>query len=108
VIFSNVFGQGRKVRAEVYIDLQDKDRNKKVFDRLHEQQAAIENEYGAALTWERLDDRRASRIAAFRDGSIDDPPETRTLLMQWSIANLLKLRKVLLPKAKEVVAGIEN
>jgi hypothetical protein len=108
VIFSNSFAQGGKVRAELYIDLRDKDRNKKVFDRLHEQREAIETEYGTALTWERLDDRRASRIAAYRNGSIDDPPETQTQLMQWSIDNLLRLRKVLLPKAKEVVAGIEE
>jgi len=108
VIFSNSFAQGGKVRAELYIDLQDKDRNKKVFDRLQDQKAAIEKEYGAALTWERLDDRRASRIAAYRDGSIDDPPETQAQLMQWSIDNLLRLQKVLLPKAKEVAAGIEE
>jgi len=108
VIFSNSFAQGGKVRAELYIDLQDKDRNKKVFDRLHEQQAAIEKEYGGTLTWERLDDRRASRIAAYRDGSIDDPIETRTQLMQWSIDNLLKLKKVLLPRAKEIASSIED
>ncbi len=108
VIFSNSFAQGGKMRAELYIDLEDKDRNKKVFDRLHEQRTAIEKEYGATLTWERLDDRRACRIAAYRDGSIDDPPETQIQLMQWSIDNLLRLRKVLLPKAKEVVARIEE
>lgn len=108
VIFSNSFAQGGKVRAELYIDLQDKDRNKKVFDRLQEQQAAIEKEYGAALTWERLDDRRACRIAAYRDGSIDDTPDTLAQVMQWSIENLLRMRKILLPKAKDVAAGIEG
>jgi hypothetical protein len=106
VIFSNSFAQGGKVRAELYIDVQDKERNKNVFDRLREQQATIEKEYGASLTWERLDDRRASRIAAYRDGSIDDPAEMQAQLMQWSIDNLLKLRKVLLPKAREIVGAM--
>jgi len=103
VIFSNSFAQGGKVRAEVYIDLQDKEQNKKLFDGLFAQQAAIEQEYGAGLTWERLDDKRASRIAAYREGRIDAPVEMRAELLQWSIENLLKLKKVVLPKAKAVL-----
>ena len=103
VIFSNSFAQGGKVRAEVYIDLQDKDQNKNLFDRLLEQQAAIEKEYGTGLKWERLDDKRASRIAAYREGSIDAPTEMRAELLQWSIENLLRLKKVILPKAKAIL-----
>jgi hypothetical protein len=53
LIFSNSFAQGGKVRAELYIDLQDKDQNKRVFDRLQEQQETIEKEYGSALTLQR-------------------------------------------------------
>ena len=108
VIFSNSFAQGGKVRAELYIDLQDKDQNKKVFECLQEQRETIEKEYGSALTWERLDDRRACRIAAYRDGTIDDSPETQRQVMQWSIENLLRLKKVLLPKAKGVVDAIDG
>jgi len=103
IIFSNSFAQGGKIRAEIYIDLQDKDRNKRLFDQLHEQRVTIEKEYGGSLSWERLDDRRASRIAAYREGSIDEPAEAHTELRQWSIENLLKLKKVLLPKAKELL-----
>jgi len=103
VIFSNSFAQGGKVRAEVYIDLQDKDQNKNLFDRLLEQQAAIEKEYGTGLKWERLDDKRASRIAAYREGSIDAPTEMRAELLQWSIENLLRLKKVILPQAKAIL-----
>lgn len=103
VIFSNSFAQGGKVRAEVYIDLQDKDQNKNLFDRLLEQQAAIEKEYGTGLKWERLDDKRASRIAAYREGSINAPAETRAELLQWSIENLLRLKKVILPQAKAIL-----
>jgi len=108
VIFSNSFAQGGKVRAEVYIDLQDKDQNKNLFDRLSEQKELIEKEYGAVLTWERLDERRASRIAVYREGSIDDPAETRVELLQWSIKNLLRLKEVLLPKAKAILARTQE
>jgi len=108
VIFTNSFAQGGKVRAEFYIDLQDKDENKKLFDRLLEQKAAIEKEYGAGLTWERLDDKRASRIAAYRDGSIDAPAEMRAELRQWSIDNLLRLKKVVLPKAQAILGKTQE
>jgi len=103
LIFSNSFAQGGKVRAEIYIDLQDKDRNKRLFDRLREQESEIEKEFGESLSWERLDDRRACRIAAYREGSIDVPTFTRDELREWSIENLLKLKKLLLPRAKALL-----
>jgi hypothetical protein len=100
IVLSNSFAQGGKVRAEVYIDLQDKEQNKKLFDRLQEQQSAIEGEFGGSLSWERLDDKRASRIAVYRDGSIDAPAAARDEIREWSIENLLKLKKLLLPKVR--------
>ena len=103
LIFSNSFAQGGKVRAEIYIDLQDKDRNKKLFDRLREQQSEIKKDFGDSLSWERLDDRRACRIAVYREGSIDVPPAMRDELREWSIENLLKLKRLLLPKAKNLL-----
>jgi len=63
--FSNSFVKGGKVRAGTYIDVGDKNRNKKFFDRMFAEKAEIEKEYTASLTWERIDDKRASRIAVF-------------------------------------------
>ena len=103
IIFSNSFAQGGKVRAEVYIDLQDKDRNKRLLDRLWAQQSVIEKEFGGSLSWERLDDRRASRIAVYREGSIDAPATTRDELREWSIENLLKMKRLLLPKVRALL-----
>ena len=100
IVFSNAFSQGGKIRAEVYIDLKDKDENKKLFDRLVAKKELIEKEYGDRFEWERLDDRRASRIAIYRDGTIEAPEETRRELLQWSIKNLLKLKEVVLPQIK--------
>ena len=65
LVFSNSFAQGGKMRAEMYIDFGDKDRNKKFFDRMFAEKAEIEKGYAASLTWERTDDKRASRIAVF-------------------------------------------
>ncbi len=54
------FGQ-----AELYID-RGKDceeENKRIFDELNSHRSEIENDFGNKLRWERLDDRRASRIS---------------------------------------------
>jgi hypothetical protein len=52
-------------QVELYID-RGKDcdtENKQIFDELHSHCTEIENDYGDKLRWERLDDRRASRIS---------------------------------------------
>ena len=49
-------------RCEIYLDRGDFDENKLVFDYLFERKAKIEEAFGGALEWERLDDKRASRI----------------------------------------------
>jgi len=49
-------------RVEIYIDTKDKDFNKILFDDLYAKKEAIEAEYGGPLIWERMSDKRASRI----------------------------------------------
>jgi hypothetical protein len=51
--------------VEVYIDVGDKDRNKAIFDALVEEREAIEQEFGSLLDWQRLNDKRASRIRTY-------------------------------------------
>ena len=87
------FAQGQKVRVDVYIDLGDARSNKAVFDGLAKEKASLETVFGESLTWERLDDRRASRIALYRSGSIDADPATLTDIKSWAIDHLLKLKK---------------
>ena len=50
-------------RAELYVDTPVAADNKALFDALHAQCSAIESEFGGALTWQRLDDKRACRIS---------------------------------------------
>ena len=62
-----------ETRAELYIDAPQAEENKVLFDALHADRVAIEAEFGAELSWQRLDDKRASRISfSVPGGWVDD------------------------------------
>lgn len=48
--------------VELLINKGSQEDNKKIYDELFSRKDAIENSYGAKLTWERLDDKKSSRI----------------------------------------------
>ncbi len=60
---------------ELYIDTGDQERNKEIFDALHTDREAIERELGNSLDWQRLDDKRASRVVKvwWEQGSLNEP-----------------------------------
>ncbi|MTI70052.1 MAG: DUF4268 domain-containing protein [Firmicutes bacterium] len=49
-------------RIELYIDTGDKSANKQIFDSLYKSKDKIESEFGDDLSWERLENNRASKI----------------------------------------------
>jgi hypothetical protein len=50
--------------AELYIDRgADAEMNKRIFDFLHNHKTEVEQAFGGELSWQRLDDKRACRIA---------------------------------------------
>lgn len=97
------FSQGGKARTEVYIDLGDQDKNKQVFDLLQQEATLIENELGHNVSWERLNDKRASRLALYINGNIDDSDAELETVKNWHIDKLLKLKKHLGSRLKEAV-----
>ncbi|MCX7049755.1 MAG: DUF4268 domain-containing protein, partial [Candidatus Sumerlaeota bacterium] len=104
------FASGRRVRSEVYIDRGDQEENKRVFDDLQASKKAIEKELKSHLQWERLDDKRACRIALYRDGSIDDSSSLDSI-HSWAITQMLSFRKVFfhrLKKHKELSQEIDS
>lgn len=92
--YSTSFAQGGRVRVEVYLDCGDETKNEQLFDCLLGQRSDIEKEFGAELTWERLDTRRACRVAIYRDGEIDADSETLAEIRRWAIDQLLRFKKV--------------
>jgi len=48
--------------VELYIDTGNAEENKRIFDLFYSKRQEIESEFGAPLLWDRLDQKRASRI----------------------------------------------
>jgi hypothetical protein len=65
-----------RAAVELYIDTGEKDENKRIFDALYEKKQQIEQSFGLPLSWERLDDKRASRIRwLLNEGGLTDEPK---------------------------------
>lgn len=92
--YSTSFAQGGRVRVEVYIDTGEKARNEQVFDCLAERRVQIEEQFGTELIWERLDAKRACRVAIYRDGDIDDDSDVLAQIRDWIVQNLLRFKAV--------------
>ena len=108
VTYNVSFARGGEVRVEVYID-RDKEWNEELFDRLDERKGDIESKLGdESLSWERLDDKRACRIAAIRDGTIDDGPERLEEILEWMTERLLAFKKVFGPELAELVQRLDE
>ena len=62
-----------ETRVELYIDMPEAEANKALFDRLHSGKFGIEADFGGGLLWQRLPDKRASRIShTVSGGWVDD------------------------------------
>lgn len=96
--YSFSYAASGELRAELYIDFKSADRNKAIFDALKGEAATIEAHFGEPLRWERLDARRASRVACYITGSIEDPADVLEKHRQWAIDHLLRLKKVFGPR----------
>lgn len=86
-------------QVELYIDLgkDSDDVNKAIFDSLAANKSEIERAFGDTLVWERLDNRRASRIKkVFLSGGYQDE-EAWPHLQDEMIDNMIRLSEALNP-----------
>ena len=83
-----------RARVELYIDTGMKEDNKELFAYFEDSKNEIEDEIGEQLHWDRLDNKRACRISAFRSGSIESNQTELDQLKAWMVETLPKVRKV--------------
>lgn len=100
--FRATFSSGRKPRVELYLD-RDKEFNERTFDSLLSDKEQIENEVGLELSWERLDNGKASRIAAYTDGSIGDSEDDLATTRRWMVDHFLKFKEVFTQRLRGLV-----
>jgi CBS domain-containing protein len=96
------FGRGSIFRVELYIDSGDAAINKQMFDALLAQRDEIEAEVGHELTWQRLDNRRASRIARTFWGNITNSEEALAELRQKAVPAMVNYVKIMKPRIESV------
>lgn len=98
ITYNAAFASKDRLRAEVYIDVWDMALNKAIYDSLLAQRTEIEVQTGE-LAWERLDQRRACRIALVRTkASIDDVGQQGEAMRTWLVQALLTLKKSFGPR----------
>ncbi len=105
--FNYSFARGKRFRVELYLDTFNKETTKQGFDNLYAQRSTFESVLGE-LSWERIDDKRASRIAVYHPGHITDDEEQLKTLRAWAVGKMIAFYNTLEPIAsrvfKEVVA----
>ncbi|TKV57080.1 DUF4268 domain-containing protein [Nakamurella flava] len=84
------FGQRSTLRVEAYIDSGSADLNKRLFDEIHSEAADWEETLGQ-LSWERLDDRKACRIASYQPVSDLEDSDERERLIVWAARTLVAM-----------------
>jgi CBS domain-containing protein len=97
-----VFGfiKNRKFRVELYIDTIQQQTTKAVFDRIYLQKDLLEAKLGE-ISWERIDNKRASRIAIYHPGEIMDSEDKLDDLKMWAAEKMIAFYKILEPVASE-------
>ena len=86
--------------VELYIDRGkgNEDENQKVFDHFFSKRDQIELEFGDSIDWERLEGRRASRIAKYMNiGGYRNPEEEWSDIQDTMVEAMIKLEKALGP-----------
>ena len=83
-----------KARAEIYIDVGDKERNEHIFQKLHEQKTTYNSKFSSELNWQELPDKRACRISIYYNDSGLLDEEQWNHVIDFLAENIAKLKDV--------------
>jgi hypothetical protein len=86
------FVAGGRLRSDFYLDLGTPEASAAQFDALQFQQDVVESLYGAPLSWERLPERSAYRVADYSEGDITEVAEY-AFFIDWMIDAQERLRR---------------
>jgi Domain of unknown function (DUF4268) len=86
------FAAGGRLRSDFYVDLGSAEASAAQFEVLQLQQPLIESVYGGPLSWERLPDRGAYRIADYSEGEVTTV-EDYAFYIDWMIDAQERLRQ---------------
>jgi hypothetical protein len=106
--FGFSFAAKGRLRADLYINFTAAERNKAFLAALMADKDAIEAQFGEALSWEMLDGKRASRVACYQGGAIDDPADVLERHRQWAVERLLKFKRVVGPRLAKLASETAN
>lgn len=98
--FNWSFVSGRRLRCELYIDASTREEAKALYDALRARAEEIEAAIGEPISWERLDDRRASRLGVYRPLPDDREAHDSDELVRWAAETMAKMTDVLRPLIK--------
>lgn len=108
VVYSIWFSGGGRVRAELYIDVGNRDLNRSIFDRLRQHTSEIEKEFGEKLEWDATESRRACSVGTYLAGKIDDPAEALDTVLKWAIDRLVRFKKVFSPRLPGIARVLQQ
>lgn len=103
--FNISFARGRRLRVELYIDTGDQKTTKQIFDRIYAHKEALEASLGE-ISWERIDDKRATRIALYYPGDITAGENELAALREWASDSMAAFQKTIEPPAIQAIREV--
>lgn len=104
-IYSNYvcsFARQKRFRVELYLDTGEQTTTKEAFDALYQQRGPLEATLGI-ISWERIDEKRASRIALYHPGQITDSEKELAALCNWGVDTMIRFYQTIAEPAEKVV-----
>lgn len=105
------FARRERFRVELYIDSGDREKNKLLFDALHKRESEIRSglaDVHGSLEWERIDEKRASRVAIYYESTISIISKESELaaLREWAVDAVIKFQQVMQHHVSEIMSEV--
>lgn len=91
------FARNTRLRTELSIETADRIENKRVFDELILYQEEIAKRFNVDLSWERIDDKKVSRIALYYEynkGKLENDAQYRQECFKWITEHIELMKKI--------------